>query len=521
MQNPNFLFLCTDQLRADHLGCYGNAVVQTPHIDALAAQAHRYSRFYVASPSCQPNRAAMATGRMPSINGVRHNGIPLPEHATTFMHLLRDAGYATALIGKSHLQNMTGLPPFESYAPVKGLAAPSEDFQEAEIGRRVAPFYEIENERAWPTSAMERLGRPFYGFEHYEICTSHGDECGGDYTLWAHAQDPDFERLRDPVKTRAASPYAAPQARRTAIPEALYPSSYVAERTEAYLASRKGQDQPFFLQASFPDPHYPFTPPGSYFDMYDPADMALPESFGAADVPPMALGLRKLLASGNADREGHAPFAVTEREAREILGLTFGMITMIDDCVGRILAALDANGLADNTVVIFASDHGDYMGDYGIMLKGNLHSQGLTRVPFLWKEPGGDASVRHDLGSAIDIAPTILRRAGLSPNNGAQGRDLLDADAAPESLLIEGDDPGWSGPHGPPRTRTLQSHDWRLTVHQGRPGGELYHLPDDPGELCNLWDDPKFQSERHALTEALLRSVIAHQENAPLQTNIS
>ncbi|MEM9348931.1 MAG: sulfatase-like hydrolase/transferase [Pseudomonadota bacterium] len=521
MKNPNFLFLCTDQLRADHLGCYGNKVVQTPHLDELAAQAHRYSRFYVASPSCQPNRAAMATGRMPSINGVRHNGIPLPEHATTFMHLLRDAGYATALIGKSHLQNMTGLPPFKSYEPVPPLTAPSADLQEAEVGRRVAPFYQTEDELNWPTSAMERLRRPFYGFEHYEICTSHGDECGGDYALWAHEKEPDFERLRDLVKTRAASPYTAPQARRTAVPEKLYPSAYVAERTEAYLASRKGHDQPFFLQASFPDPHYPFTPPGKYFDMYDPADMELPESFYAADVPPMAHGLRKMLEAGKAYREGHAPFAVTEQEAREILALTFGMITMIDDCVGRILAALDTNGFAENTVVIFASDHGDYMGDYGIMLKGNLHSQGLTRVPFLWKEPGAEASVCDDLSSVIDIAPTILRRAGISPNNGVQGRDLLSPETAPESVLIEGDDPGWSGPQSVPRTRTLQTKDWRVTVYQNRSTGELYQLPDDPSETRNLWDHPQFQSERHALTEALLRSVIAHQENAPLQTNIS
>ena len=107
-RQPNFLFIITDQHRADHLGCYGNTVVQTPNIDRLADAGTRFERFYVATPICMPNRATLMTGRMPSLHGARQNGIPLSLTATTFVDVLRAAGYATALIGKCHLQSING-----------------------------------------------------------------------------------------------------------------------------------------------------------------------------------------------------------------------------------------------------------------------------------------------------------------------------------------------------------------------------------------------------------------------------
>ena len=110
-KRPNFLFIITDQQRADHVGCYGNDIVRTPAIDSLAARGIRFDRNYVANPVCMPNRASIMTGRMPSLHGCRYNGIALSREHTTFVEVLRDAGYRTALIGKSHLQGMTGMPP--------------------------------------------------------------------------------------------------------------------------------------------------------------------------------------------------------------------------------------------------------------------------------------------------------------------------------------------------------------------------------------------------------------------------
>ena len=110
-KHPNFLLIITDQQRADHLGCYGNSVVQTPNIDGLAAAGTRFDRFYVATPICMPNRATLMTGRMPSLHGARQNGIPLSLTATTFVDILRAAGYDTVLVGKCHLQSINGTPP--------------------------------------------------------------------------------------------------------------------------------------------------------------------------------------------------------------------------------------------------------------------------------------------------------------------------------------------------------------------------------------------------------------------------
>ena len=110
-KRPNFLMIVTDQQRADYLGCAGHTVLKTPHIDGIAARGVRFDRFYVANPVCMPNRATLMTGRMPSLHGVRHNGIPLSLSENTFVDLMRHEGYRTGLIGKSHLQNMTDNPP--------------------------------------------------------------------------------------------------------------------------------------------------------------------------------------------------------------------------------------------------------------------------------------------------------------------------------------------------------------------------------------------------------------------------
>src|SRR5665213_225705 len=110
MQRTNFLLIVTDQQRCDHLGTYGNRVVKTPNLDGLAERGWVSERFYVASPACMPNRASLMTGRLPSLHGARHNGIPLSLEAMTFVELLRQSGWRTALVGKSHLQNMSGRP---------------------------------------------------------------------------------------------------------------------------------------------------------------------------------------------------------------------------------------------------------------------------------------------------------------------------------------------------------------------------------------------------------------------------
>ncbi|MEP3275845.1 MAG: sulfatase-like hydrolase/transferase [Stappiaceae bacterium] len=516
-KRPNFLFIVTDQHRADHLGCYGNPIVRTPNIDSLCTGGTRFDRFYVANPVCMPNRASIMTGRMCSSHGARHNGIPLSRNHTTFVELLNDAGYQTGLIGKSHLQSFTGLPATNTFKARDGMRAPSPHLQDAYKNNRHSTDYDLENVTQWNNPLADRLQGDFYGFDHVEIAADHGDQASGDYLLWARTQHPDFDNLVGPENALPDNRIHAPQAWRTAVPEALYSTSWIADRTEAWLSEQLNDDAPFYLQMSFPDPHHPFTPPGKYWDMYDPADIELPASFGKGDLAPIR-AMREAMEQGTDPRDNQNPFAVTEEEARGIIALTYGMITMIDDAIGRVLRRLETLGLAENTVVIFTSDHGDYMGDHGLMLKLLLHYQSIIRVPFIWHDPQADARAvtSSALASSIDISATILQRAGIQPYNGLQGRDLFGTEA-PEAVIVEEDSQRtMTGFDRPQRVRTVVTDRYRMSLREGEDWSELYDLQNDPQEMINLYEDPGHTQIRHGLTDVMLRRMIALQDRAPL-----
>src|SRR5712691_5490419 len=209
---PNVLFFITDQLRADHLGCYGNRTLRTPAIDSLAARGTAFDRFYVASPVCQSNRATLVTGRMPSLHGVRYNGISLSLHANTFVDLMRAAGWRTALIGKGHLQNMTGMPTVVAERkPAAGYRATPAGFDEAEKEDRADPAYEQENGKEWDRNPSRRFRLPYYVFDHVELCSGHATQVHGTYTAWLRERRPDADTLRGP-HNQLAHDYKLPQA---------------------------------------------------------------------------------------------------------------------------------------------------------------------------------------------------------------------------------------------------------------------------------------------------------------------
>jgi len=528
---PNFLFFMTDQHRADHLGCYGNSVVKTPNIDRLAQHGTRFENFYVATPICMPNRATLMTGRMPSLHGARQNGIPLSLKATTFVEVMRAAGYKTALFGKCHLQSISGAAPTIGMPqPDPYKTQPPSHLREADRTWPDRGRYDQELRSTWHDNPDFELTLPYYGFSHVELAVGHGDQVVGHYQRWLNARHPNADSLRGAKNQLPENTTIAPQAWRTRIPEELYPTSYVAERTIEYLENyaRTDRSKPFFLQCSFPDPHHPFTPPGRYWDMYDPEKMALPPSFHSGEwpIPPHLQRLYDERAAKNANRDGQRVFAITEREACEAIALTYGMITMIDDAIGRIMKSLDALGLDSATVVIFNTDHGDFMGDHQLLLKGALHYQGLVRVPFIWSDPSAQHKglLNSSLCGTLDLARTILDRAGLEGFNGMQGVSLLPAAAGKEigrdALVIEEHQRrGYMGFDNNFRARTLMTQDYRITLYEGVPWGELYDLRNDPYELRNLWDDSSCHGRRHCLTEQLARKMMELADTSPLATH--
>ena len=525
---PNFLFIITDQHRADHLGCYGNPIVKTPNIDRFAQAGTRFENFYVATPICMPNRATLMTGRMPSLHGARQNGIPLSLTATTFVDVMRAAGYDTALIGKCHLQSINGnLPEFGMPEHDSNLTPAPDHLREADSTRTRHGRYDQELPSTWSNEPDFEPSLPYYGFSHVELAIGHGDKAVGHYARWLKERHHDPDSLRGPKNQLPGNEYVAPQSWRTKMPEGLYPTAYVAERTMKFLENyaRSDMSKPFFVQCSFPDPHHPFTPPARYWDMYDPRQIPLSPSFNAGErlIPPHLQKLYDERTQNKSNRDGQRTFAITEREAREAIALTYGMITMIDDAIGSILGWLRTLGLESNTVVIFTSDHGDFMGDHQLLLKGALHYRGLVRVPFIWSDPQVEAQglINNGLCGTLDIAKTILCRAGLQGYNGMQGVSLMPAinggATGHDSMVVEEHQRrGYMGLKNNFRARSLITENARLTLYEGVEWGELYDLSNDPHEMNNLWNDPRALNQRRELTERLARKMMELADSSPL-----
>ena len=518
-RRPNFLFLITDQQRADWLGCYGHPVLRTPHIDAIAARGTRFDNFHVASPVCMPNRASLLTGRYPSLHGLRYNGCVLPPDANTFVDLLAEAGYDTAAIGKSHLQPFTGLPPMGR--PADRQATSGEAWKDIPSGP-----YEEEPEH-YAQDGRYRIRTPYYGYRHVDMVTSHGDRCGGHYHQWFRENAPDWEALHDPANELPHG-YTCPQAYRTPIPEDLYPTAYVRDRAIDYLRARGTDDAPFFAFVSFPDPHHPFNPPGRYWDMYDPEDfdVSLPFEAHRNPTPPMQW-LHANWKGDGAQLTPQTAMMLDDRQLKEAMALTAGMMACVDDAVGAIMAALEEAGLSEDTIVCYNSDHGDYLGDFNMLLKGALPFRGITRVPFIWSDPADPTPRSSDaLCSTVDLSATILERAGLVPFNGNQGVSFLPAtrggEGARSETLIEYNDGGCRlGFDTPARVRSLVTAEWRYTVYGNQDWGELYDLTEDPRETLNLWHDPAHMAVRAHLSERLTHHLIAQMDESPLSDRIA
>ncbi|MCA0849761.1 sulfatase family protein [Salipiger thiooxidans] len=508
---PDFLVIMTDQHRWDWLGCNGHPVVRTPNIDRIAERGSTFQQYYVASPVCMPNRASFMTGRFPTVHGLRYNGCHLPIEAKTFVDVLRAGGYRTAAIGKSHLQPMIG-----RRIPPKGDIGPIPEAWDIDESR-----YTEEQPDRYADIVPHELPRPYYGFDHVDLVTEHGTEAGGHYRQWLRQTYP--EVAADPMRGLPHN-YTVPQALRPDMPEEAYTTSYIRDRTVDYIRNNAASDQPLFSFISFPDPHHPFNPPGKYWDMYSPDQFEVGPRYADHVTPPPPL------ASMRADYEVGTPpvartfsFMAEEQHLKEAMALTAGMITMIDDAVGEIVAALEASGRAGRTVILFTSDHGDYLGDSDLLLKGAWMRDSINRVPLIWSDPALPRQPTRvgSLTSTVDIAPSILARAGLRPYNGMQGQSflaLLDGtqDAPRKDLMVEYNDANARlGYRSPARIRSLVTEDWVLTVAAGEVWGELYDRRRDPQQLDNKWDDPACAETRATLCRRLLDHVIGQMDESP------
>jgi len=502
-EKMNVLFIITDQLRMDHLGCYGNNVVKTPNLNKLASEGVRFTNAYCTNPMCMPNRATILTGLYPNVHGVRSNGINLPVEIPTITDALYQRGWHTINVGKTH---------YNFWTPSYKLFPKSAESFDAWKGKE-----------AGDNPVKGNFPIPYYGFREVDLLIGHGNTCLGHYLDdWVEERSPEIaKKVReyfhvDTFFTLFCDSF---------VPEELYNTKYVEEKTISFLERYSGGkygEKPFFLHCSFPDPHHPVCPPGSYKDMYDPEKIDLPKSFG--DIknlykhPFLGPHLKLPPFRGALLRES------TGEEVKKFIALNYGSVSMIDHSIGQILASLEKLGLAENTMVIFTSDHGDFMGDHGMLLKGPAPFNGVLQVPLIWKVPSmtKPGIVSDALISSVDIPKTILSLLKLKERHQPpkmQGYDMTPVLKNPRKkirdriLIIQDEE---VGPKGPLYCRLchLITEEHKLTIYEGMEGyGDLFERKNDPDELNNLWF--KNKEIRNDLLEKLLHEDLKIQSRFP------
>ncbi|WP_347107782.1 sulfatase-like hydrolase/transferase [Paenarthrobacter sp. S56] len=337
---------------------------------------------------------------------------------------------------------------------------------------------------------------------------------GGHYVHWARERGVDPETLGGPGQS--ASPYSGwDQVYQTSIPAEVHPTSYVGEKAIEHLKDAAGQDQPFFMFVSFPDPHHPFSPPAGYSELYDPNALPLPSGFGQ-DHSLSPEHIRTMVANrGTPNPDPTMTWAANEEQYRHAAAAQFGLITMMDEHIGRILEELERQGLAEDTIVVFTSDHGDLFGDHGLMLKHFVHYRAVTNVPLVIHVPGVTAGRSGALVSSADLAPTLLELTGSAAYRGIQGRSLVPLLDRPggrhrDAVLVEEEQPfGLPGLPGPVRMRTVITREGRLTRYFGTDVTELYDHRSDPDELVNRAGDPRFAELERRLLRSMLEEMAA------------
>ncbi|MEZ5378679.1 MAG: sulfatase-like hydrolase/transferase [Acidimicrobiales bacterium] len=509
-RRPNVLFIITDQQRADHVGFAGNEIVQTPNLDALAARGTVFDSAWVANPVCMPNRSTIMTGRMPTAHGVIFNDRSLDWGANTFVRQFLAAGWRTALIGKSHLQH--GLSR-NAVVPIGSSGAFDDPWPPG--------WNTLEDHESFADGPPD-FPPSFYGFEHVELSIDHGSRITGHHLQWALDRGGVYEQLVVPMTDEAPAKrrsdrwwqvYEPPYG-----PE-LHSTTFVAEQTSAFIEEAAAGGSPWLVMASFPDPHHPMTPPGEWFDRHDPADMPLSPSI-ADDLATAPDYLRRFQRTPPTKQRGWVGMCgATDHELmRECLAATYGSIEMIDDAVGRILATIDRLGQTDDTIVVFTSDHGDMMGDHGLMLKGYMPYRGTLQVPLVIVDPDRAPARTTSLAGSIDLGSTLLDLAGLEGYVGIQGSSLvpiLDDPAATvrDHILIEDDLPAGLAALAPipAKSRTLVTAQHKYTRFSS---GEdlLFDLGNDPLELDDL--SSRETSMRGHLIEHLADALMAVDDDA-------
>jgi len=457
-EKPNLLFLWTDEQRADTLEAYGNYKIKTPNLNRFAKECFVFRNTYVTQAVSTPSRSSIMTGLYPHTNGCTGNNIPLKKETKCLPELINDPEYSTGYFGKWHLGD-------EIFA--------QHGFKEWE--------------------GIEDGYRKYYseGKNRNERSSYHK-------WLIEKGYKPDSKNSGTFSRGFAAK-----------LPLEHCKPKFLEKKACAFL--EQNRETPFILYVNFLEPHMPFY--GPLDNLHTPEEIDLPENFNDPLDDTEQLRYRFY-----GEQQGRK-FAKNEKEYRELIARYWGLCSQVDRSVGAILNKLEKLGLADNTIVVYTSDHGDMMGSHRMMTKQFVLEE-AAKVPFLMRVPqlGKKQTILNGPVSQVDIVPTLMELMGKSPSAELQGRSLLPLMKGKteeyEPVFIE-----WSAPTNPEKpmpykeyssqevevalkenSRTvIHPEGWKLTLSD-RDNSTLYYLPDDPLETNNLFPKSEYKEKIEELT---------------------
>lgn len=494
MKRPNILLITSDQQHFNTIGAK-NPILKTPNLDRLVKEGTLFNRAYCPNPTCTPSRASIITGKYPSQHGAWTLGTKLPESRHTVGEDFINAGYKTALVGKAHFQPLASTEEYsslESYPIMQDL-----DF--------------------W-----KNYKDNFYGFEHIELTRNHTTEAhvGQHYAIWL--EEKGCKNWRDYFYPPTGNMDKSIRFK-WPIPEEYHYNTWIAERTSALMEQYNDENKNFFLWASFFDPHPDYFVPQPWDTMYNPDDIVLPEfdPDEHKNNPPHF----QMTQQQNPDfssyyesgffAHGMHSHRFDKENLKKQTAVYYGMISMMDKYIGKIIDKLDQLGIADNTIVVFTTDHGHFLGQHGLCTKGPFMYEDLIKIPFIVRYPGKVPAAKESdaLQSLVDLAPTFLSFAGINIPNEMTGVDQSavwqgSKDSARNHIICEN--------HHEPTTihqKTYVDKRYKITVYLNQTYGELFDLQNDPGEINNLWNDEKYQQLK---TDLLLKYIWAELEKEPM-----
>ena len=449
MARPHLIFIMTDQQRADTIGALGAAHMITPNLDRLVREGTAFTRAFCPGATCVPSRAATFTGMYP--HNIGGQSFFNWGHQRTWVQDLADAGYHCASIGKMHFQPRDVPGGFHDRVVVENPTS-------------------VDN---WGGNGDDAWGR--FLAHHGHARPNH-----------RHRSDPGWrDRFQD-------VPWH--------LDERLHSDAFTADAACAWIREHRGAE-PVFLQVGFPGPHEPWDAPARIRDLYRDCPLppvALPEPSELDGKPPQHRAHQRFHAGVDHESRIDLPGA-TERDIDRMRRAYFAKITFVDEQIGKVLAALEAKGWLDRSLLVFCSDHGEMLGEHGLAYKWLMYDS-VVRVPLIVRQPGGQRRVSRvdQLASLMDLGPTLLEAAGAPVPTRLEGRSL-------RPLLSGGTEPVRARVYCEDNYMTMiRSDAHKLVYYAGQSYGELYDLAADPAERNNRWSDPAFAAVRRQLEGDLL-----------------